>query len=55
MTLLYKLEKATIEMAGVMSQVVSLSKEFEQQWSQNLDRVIAIRSIGLQRRKNEQG
>ena len=34
MTLLYKLEKATIEMAGVMSQVVSLSKEFEQQWSQ---------------------
>lgn len=33
MTLLYKLEKATIEMAGVMSQVVSLSKEFEQQWS----------------------
>lgn len=34
MTLLYKLEKATIEMAGVMSQVVSLSEEFEQQWSQ---------------------
>ncbi len=34
MTLLYKLEKATIEMAGVMSQVVSLSKEFKQQWSQ---------------------
>ena len=34
MTLLYKLEKAAIEMAGVMSQVVSLSKEFEQQWSQ---------------------
>lgn len=34
MTLLYKLEKATIEMAGVISQVVSLSKEFEQQWSQ---------------------
>ena len=34
MTLLYKLEKATIEIAGVMSQVVSLSKEFEQQWSQ---------------------
>ncbi len=33
MTLLYKLEKATIEMAGVMSQVVSLSKKFEQQWS----------------------
>ncbi len=33
MTLLYKLEKATIEMAGVMSQVVSLSEKFEQQWS----------------------
>lgn len=31
---LYKLEKATIEMAGVMSQVVSLSEKFEQQWSQ---------------------
>ena len=33
MTLLYKLEKATIEMIGVMSQVMSLSEKFEQQWS----------------------
>jgi len=27
------LEKATIEMIGVMSQVMSLSEKFEQQWS----------------------
>ena len=33
MTHLYKLEKATIEMIGVMSQVMSLSEKFEQQWS----------------------
>ena len=33
MTLLCKLEKATIEMIGVMSQVMSLSEKFEQQWS----------------------
>ena len=33
MTLLYKLEKATIEMIGVMSQVMSLSEKFEQKWS----------------------
>ena len=33
MTHLYKLEKATIEMIAVMSQVMSLSEKFEQQWS----------------------
>lgn len=33
MTALYKLEKLTIEMVGVMSEVVSLSEKFEQQWS----------------------
>ena len=33
MTALYKLEKLTIEMVGVMSEVVSLSEKFKQQWS----------------------
>lgn len=33
MTHLYKLEKATIDMVGIMSQVMSLSEKFEQQWS----------------------
>ena len=33
MTHLYKLEKATIEMVGVMSQVMSLTEKFDEQWS----------------------
>lgn len=33
MTHLYKLEKLTIEMVGVMSQVMSLTEKFDEQWS----------------------
>ena len=33
MTALYKLEKLTIEMVGVMSEVTSLSEKFQQKWS----------------------
>lgn len=33
MTHLYKLEKATIEMVDVMSQVMSLTEKFDEQWS----------------------
>ena len=33
MSALYKLEKLTIEMVGVMLEVVSLSEKFQQQWS----------------------
>ena len=33
MTHLYKLEKATIKMVDVMSQVMSLTEKFDEQWS----------------------
>ena len=33
MTLLYKLEKATIEMVSVMTNVMALSEKFDKQWS----------------------
>ena len=33
MTLLYKLEKATIEMVSVMTNVMALSEKFDTQWS----------------------
>lgn len=37
MTMLYKLEKATLEMTSVMHEVKDLSKRFEAQWLQQLN------------------
>ncbi|MDE7420435.1 MAG: hypothetical protein K2N35_09520, partial [Muribaculaceae bacterium] len=34
MTMLYKLEKATLEMTSVMREVKILAEKFEAQWSQ---------------------
>lgn len=34
MTLLYKLEKATLELVGLTKDVMSLSEKFDAQWSQ---------------------
>lgn len=55
MTHLYKLEKATIEMVAVMTNVMALSEKFDTQWSLNLDRLIALRRTGIQFRENKPG
>jgi hypothetical protein len=34
MALLYKLEKQTVELAALSRQIISLTQEFQQQWSQ---------------------
>ena len=36
MALLYKLEKQTVELAALSRQIISLTQEFQQQWSQKL-------------------
>lgn len=37
MTMLYKLEKATLEMTSIMHEVKDLAKRFEAQWLQQLN------------------
>lgn len=47
MALLYRLEQCTKELAALTRQIVELTKDFEERWSQNQFRKILVRGIGV--------
>lgn len=55
MALLYKLEKMTVELAGLSRQILALTHEFQQRWLPNQCRKLPLRGFGVQRGEGERG